>query len=319
IPGESSSGAVSASDYYSGKQQAVAQNAQATTPEKSVLVPTEDIQIKRVGNTRSLLVKRSPEELWPKLREFWKKTGFNLPVDNQKIGLMETDWAENRGAIPMDPVRQVIGKMFDNVYSSNQRDKYRTRVEPLPNGGSEIFITHRGMEENFTDKAQVNLEWMSRPSDPELEVEMLNRLFAKLTGEERATKDGPQAGQDLITLDQAQAGSTITIREDFPLAWRRVGFGLDRAGFIVEDRDRANGIYYVKYSPDSALKKDKGGFFGKLFSSKDDNLDVGQSFQVRVSSPDNTRSSVQFLSGKGDVLSEKAAAEAANLLMAKLQ
>ena len=321
IPGESGSGSVSASSFYSGggTRPAAARPQAQTEP---ILVASEDVKIKRVGNLRSLEVKMPPEQLWPKLREFWKDTGFELAVDDPKIGLMETNWAENRANIPLDGIRKVIGTVFDGIYSSNTRDRYRTRVEPIE-GGVEIFVTHRGMEENYTDQAQSNLVWMNRPSDPELEAEMLNRLMAKLTGDEKAAAAaGRPVGQELISVQKKPEGTAIVLAEDFPLAWRRVGFGLDRAGFIVEDRDRSNGVYYVKYIPDSASAEgEKKGFFGKIFggASNDKSLKADQRFQVVVAPEGDKSTSVKFTSERGAAVDAAISEEAATKLAGKLR
>ncbi len=321
IPGESGSGSVSASSFYSGGGTRPA-GARAQAQAEPVLVSSDDVKIKRVGNLRSLEVKMPPEQLWPKLREFWKDTGFELAVDDPKIGLMETNWAENRANIPLDGIRKVIGTVFDGLYSSNTRDRYRTRVEPI-DGGVEIFVTHRGMEENYTDQAQSNLVWMNRPSDPELEAEMLNRLMAKLTGDEQAAAAaGRPATQELISVQKKPDGTSILLAEDFPLAWRRVGFGLDRAGFIVEDRDRSNGVYYVKYTPDSASAEgEKKGFFGKIFggASDDKSLKADQRFQVVVAPEGNKSTSVKFTSERGAAVDAAISEEAATKLAGKLR
>jgi outer membrane protein assembly factor BamC len=321
IPGESGSGSVSASSFYSGGGTRPA-GARAQAQAEPVLVSSDDVKIKRVGNLRSLEVKMPPEQLWPKLREFWKDTGFELAVDDPKIGLMETNWAENRANIPLDGIRKVIGTVFDGLYSSNTRDRYRTRVEPI-DGGVEIFVTHRGMEENYTDQAQSNLVWMNRPSDPELEAEMLNRLMAKLTGDEQAAAAaGRPATQELISVQKKPDGTSILLAEDFPLAWRRVGFGLDRAGFIVEDRDRSNGVYYVKYIPDSAsVEGEKKGFFGKIFggASDDKSLKADQRFQVVVAPEGNKSTSVKFTSERGAAVDAAISEEAATKLAGKLR
>jgi len=235
---------------------------------------------------------------------------------------METNWAENRANIPLDGIRKVIGTVFDGLYSSNTRDRYRTRVEPIQ-GGVEIFVTHRGMEENYTDQAQSNLVWMNRPSDPELEAEMLNRLMAKLTGDEKAAAAaGRPAGQELISVQKKPEGTAIVLAEDFPLAWRRVGFGLDRAGFIVEDRDRSNGVYYVKYIPDSASAEgEKKGFFGKIFggASNDKSLKADQRFQVVVAPEGDKSTSVKFTSERGAAVDAAISEEAATKLAGKLR
>jgi outer membrane protein assembly factor BamC len=323
IPGEGKGGAVSASSYYNGS---AANKAGMSRVQKSepVLVASQDVKLKQVGKVRSLEVKMPAEQLWPKLREFWKSTGFDLTSDDPKIGLMETGWAENRAAIPMDGIRKVLGKVFDGMYSSNQRDRYRTRIEPV-DGGVEVFITHRGMEENYTDKSQSNLQWMNRPNDPELEAEMLNRLMVKLTGDEQAAKI--QAGtliapKELIALKKEAAGTSLVLAEDFPQAWRRVGFGLDRAGFIVEDRDRSNGTYYVKYAPDSASQdgNKKTGFFGSLFGgSKDKSLKEDQRFQVILASKTGQDTTVTFMSERGAAVDPQVSDEAANRLAQRLR
>lgn len=319
IPGESSSGSVSATEFYSGGSARPAGSRQQAQVE-SVLVDSSDIKIKRVGNLRSLEVKMPAEQLWPQLREFWKETGFELAVDDPKIGLMETNWAENRANIPLDGLRKIIGTVFDGIYSSNTRDRYRTRVEPIE-GGVEVFVTHRGMEENYTDQSQTALTWMNRPADPELEAEMLNRIMVKLTGnKEAAEATGRPIGQELISVQKKADGTLIILAEDFPLAWRRVGFGLDRAGFIVEDRDRSNGVYYVKYIPDSASSDGKKeGFFGKIFGGSDDKLKADQRFQVVVA-PEGTQSTtVKFTSERGGAVDAAVSDEAATKLAGKLR
>jgi outer membrane protein assembly factor BamC len=57
----------------------------------------------------------------------------------------------------------------------------------------------------------------------------------------------------------------LNIPDSFDVAWRRVGLALDRTGFTVEDRDRAQGVYFVRYV-DTASKEEKG-FFSKMFSN----------------------------------------------------
>lgn len=106
------------------------------------------------------------------------------------------------------------------------------------------------------------------------------------------------------------------------LAWRRVGFGLDRAGFIVEDRDRSNGVYYVKYIPDSAAKEgEKKGFLGKIFggSSGDKSLKADQRFQVVVAPEGDKSTSVKFTSERGAALDAAISEEAATKLAGKLR
>ena len=45
--------------------------------------------------------------------------------------------------------------MIDSVYSTAERDKFRTRLEPGSEPGTtEIYISHRGMYEVFVSRAR---------------------------------------------------------------------------------------------------------------------------------------------------------------------
>ncbi|RYE93910.1 MAG: outer membrane protein assembly factor BamC, partial [Oxalobacteraceae bacterium] len=107
-------------------------------------VSTDAVRIERAGNERWLVVKQTPEQLWPQLQQFWTDAGFTLDMESPQTGVMETNWNENRSKIPQDILRRTIGRVFDSAYSTGERDKYRTRLERRPDGATEIFISHRG-------------------------------------------------------------------------------------------------------------------------------------------------------------------------------
>ena len=71
--------------------------------------------------------------------------------------------------------------------------------------------------------------------------------------------------------------------EGFDRAWRRVGLALDRGGFTVEDRDRSQGVYFVRYiDPESAARNSSPpGFFSRLFSS-DSKPSNAQQYRIKV-------------------------------------
>ena len=229
-----------------------------------------DVRIERAGTQRWLVINRSADQLWGPVREFWQESGFLLSVDQADLGIMETDWAENRAKIPQDFIRNALGKMLDSVYSTAERDKFRTRLERTPTGGTEIYISHRGMVEVYTNREQDQTVWQPRAADPELETEFLRRLMVKLGVPQEQSKALVAAGAAKPTSRIATVGSApvVQIDEGFDRAWRRVGLALDRTGFTVEDRDRAQGTYFVRYVEPTADKKDPG-FFGKLFSGSD--------------------------------------------------
>jgi outer membrane protein assembly factor BamC len=227
----------------------------------------DKVRVERAGNQRWLVVKASPDVLWPQIKSFWEESGFTLSLDNATAGVMETEWNENRAKIPQDIIRRTIGKVFDSAYSTGERDKYRTRVERNADGTTEIYISHRGAEEIAQGPEKEIVTWTPRPSDPNLEAEFLARLLTKLGGTEataaRTAVDNAIVQPLHAFLKGEGAGRYVETDEGFDRSWRRVGLALDRAGFTVEDRDRVQGIYYVRYVADQVEKK---GFFGRLFS-----------------------------------------------------
>ncbi|TSE22464.1 Outer membrane protein assembly factor BamC [Tepidimonas sediminis] len=243
--------------------------AAAARPGTTVAAPVQlgDVRIERAGSQRWLVVDRAPEQLWPALRDFWQENGFLLTLDQPQLGLMETDWAENRAKIPQDIIRATIGKLFDNLYSTGERDKFRTRVERNAGGGSDIFISHRGMVEVYSNERKDNTVWQPRPADPELEAEFLRRLMVKLGVAQEQAKAATAAGAGPVQarLETREGRPVVVLDDNFDRAWRRVGLSLDRSGFTVEDRNRAEGVYFVRYvAPSAEPAQREPGFFGRL-------------------------------------------------------
>ncbi|MDR2991797.1 MAG: outer membrane protein assembly factor BamC [Burkholderiaceae bacterium] len=275
-------GTVSASSYQAG--QAAASNTAGSATAANRIA---DVHYVRDGNQRWLHVDQSPDKIWGVLRDFWQENGFLLTVDDPKVGVLETDWAENRAKIPDDIIRDTLGKVLDSLYSTGERDKFRTRVERTTNGGSDIYITHRGMEEVYTSARHDQTAWQPRPEDPGLEATFLRRLMVKLGASQEEAKaqipngNAPgtsQAGAaQVIALNGQQA---IQFKDEPDRAWRRVGLALDRSGFTVEDRDRSKGSYLVRYADPTAEKKEPG-FFAKLFGKSSAPLPTAR-YQIAV-------------------------------------
>jgi outer membrane protein assembly factor BamC len=238
-------------------------------PKPTVALNAQDnMRIERQGQFRWLVVPQTPEALWPQLRAFWEQRGLAIAVEDAKAGIIETTWAENRAKLPVDVIRSTIGRFFGNAFDTGERDQYRMRVERTATG-SEIYIAHRGAEEVYTGDRRENTTWRGRPSDPQLEAELLARLMVSL-----GAKDIPSA-QATITAaaaaPQAPAraravtgGAALEVDDPFDRAWRRVGLALDRGGFTVEDRDRTQGLYYVRYVDPKSAGKEEPGFWSRL-------------------------------------------------------
>jgi len=260
VPG---SGTVSAAAMQAG------QSAQATGNANAAAVQLGDVRIERDGNQRWLVVDRPADKLWEPVRDFWQQSGFNLEQADASVGIMETDWAENRAKLPQDLIRSALGKVLDSLYSTGERDKFRTRLERNSNGGTEIYISHRGMVEVYSNTTKDSTVWQPRPADPELETEFLRRLMVKLgvsQEQSKAVVAAPALRAQSARMATVNNLPVVQLDEGFDRAWRRVGLALDRTGFTVEDRNRNEGTYFVRYVAPNTDKKEPG-FFGKLFSS----------------------------------------------------
>ena len=251
-----------------------------------LILPTQDkARIERAGSQRWLVVKATPQQVWPVIKDFWQETGFIVNVDSPATGVIETDWAENRAKIPQGGVRKLLGKVMDGIYSTAERDKFRTRIEQASDG-TEVYISHRGMIEVYASERDDRTVWQPRPADPELEAEMLRRLMLRFGVESSKAQtllaDKPAPEQARIAKNMSVP--TLELDEGFDRAWRRVGLALDRIGFAVEDRDRSKGIYYVRYIDpqiDNNSKRDDG-FLSKLKFWKSNTPKASPALQINV-------------------------------------
>jgi outer membrane protein assembly factor BamC len=261
------------------------------------------------------------------VKDFWQETGFIVNLEIPEAGVMETDWAENRAKIPDGIIRNTLGKLLDSVYSTSERDKFRTRMErSIEAGSTEVYISHRGMEEVVTSSSgstQEQTKWQPRPPNPELEAEMLRRLMVRLGVQEdrvKAQLAGP-SGVPRASLSRSSDGATLSLDEQFDRAWRRVGLALDRVGFTVEDRDRSKGLYFVRYiDPETDNKSaDNKGWLSRLkFWGGDTAKPKNEQYQILVRGGDS-RAEVNVLDKSGAREKSETAGRILSLLYEQLK
>jgi outer membrane protein assembly factor BamC len=268
----------------------------AEARQKSVLPETENTKLVRAGTERWIVANTTPDKAWEILRDFWIDLGFVFAEENPMVGVMETDWAENRADIPNDLFRRTVGKYLDFFYSTDKRDKFRTRIEKGTEPGTvEIYVSHRGMEQVPTTKIDSStpaaFAWALMPPDPNLEAEILMRIMVRFGAEQEkavqqiTAKVEPQQERAQVVKDGDSV--KLVMSDDFDRAWRRVGLALDRVGFTVTDRNRQQGVYYVRYAnPDLDIAKaeDDNSWLGKLAFWRSNSKEVHpENYQVNVS------------------------------------
>ncbi len=281
------------------------------------------VEFRRLGNARWLHSTLPPEQLWPQIKGFWQDRGFTIESEDQNVGLMETNWAENKAKLPQDFIRKTLGSLLDSLYSTGERDKYRTRLERNEQGGTDIYVTHRGLVEVYTNSQRDDTGWQPRPSDPELEAEMTSRLMLKLGGKEEDAKTMVANAQPAaptfaeqprgnVPRSLAEVPDQLQVNEDFDRAWRRVGQSLDRHGFTIEDRDRKQGLFFLRYADPNQAGKEEPNFFQRLFGATSASSAVR--YRVSVKTEGNV-STVKVLDDKGVQQTNELAKRILQLLM----
>jgi outer membrane protein assembly factor BamC len=294
-----------------------------------VLPSVDKMRIERAGSQRWLVAGGTPEQLWPQIKDFWQELGFLVNLEVPEAGVMETDWAEDRAKLPQDIIRGTLGKVLDSLYSTAERDKFRTRLEKGSEPGTtEIYISHRGMYEVYIDEGKTETKWQPRPAEPELEAEMLRRLMVRLGVEEGRAKSmlAAEPKQERAKLTRGTDGvGALALLEPFDRAWRRVGLALDRVGFTVEDRDRTQGLYFVRYidpEADNRKKEDKGWLSKlnpmNLLQGGKSKIDPQAQYRIHVVGSGD-ESQVRILTREGGVDNSETARKILNLLHEQLK
>ena len=295
---QSQGGSVSAATFQSAA-------ASGAVPSSASLVAPADLgqlRVERLGNQRWLSTPLTPEQVWPQLQSFWRERKVVLTLDDAAAGVMETEWLEVKTKISTDFIRNTIGKVFESLYSTGERDRYRVRVERTAKNGSEIYVSHRGVSEVYSSAQKDTTVWQPRPADPQLEAELLSRMLVKFAPikEEEAKQmvAGAAAPPARARILEGRPASTLQMDDSFERAWRRVGLALDRSGFTVEDRDRAQGLYFVRYVDPASAGKEEPGFFAKLFSSDKSVISGPARYRVAVKG-EGDASTVSVLNAQG--------------------
>ncbi len=105
----------------------------------------QNVEVKRDNFRRWLLVDMPPNEVWLLSKEFFRSYGFKIERENQKIGILETDYLEIDTKVPdksLGAIRAMLAKALKTQYGLPIADKYRIRIESLDNTNqSEVYLT----------------------------------------------------------------------------------------------------------------------------------------------------------------------------------
>lgn len=268
----------------SSQQTTYSGYSSAENQQKEVLPELgKDVKFERDGNVFWLDVKMTSNELWPAVRSFVGKTGFEIKYANQSIGTLDTSWRENEdGASWM--VTMTSGAQ------GSYMDKFRFRLERgADKKHTRLYIRHKGariakdvVNKNLWDEDEdaITMDgddtqktlWIARPSDPELEIEMLQNFMVYIGLDEDAVDDelSVYSNKKVARIISNDKGMALEVNENFPRTWRRIGLALDRMGFVVDDRNRSAGVYYISLPEKFETKEEKNWFERMLNKDKEE-------------------------------------------------
>ncbi len=254
---------------------------------KEKILPTPDsVHLERAGSQRWLVVQAPPEKIWPVIREFWAELGFAVRVENSDTGVMETEWVDP-SSLTKDNKGNYLDKFqgwLDRLNTLANRQKFRTRLDRGESEGTtEIYMSHRAVSDTPDDgkvkvrnrlgefdmgyapqKQARTIADKERADAEDLDAELLRRLMVRLGVEDQKSRSIMENNTTQLraSLSKATDGTlTLAVNDEFDRAWRRIGLALDRVGFVVEDKNRSNGVYFVRYTDvdiDAAPKTKKG-------------------------------------------------------------
>ncbi len=313
VPG----GATSYSEYsqqQDGQQPGVEQ----------VLRTPDGVRLEKAGTQRWLVVDAPAEKVWPVVREFWLDQGFAVRVENAETGVMETEWVQSDD-ITVEEDKRNIGEKFDKwldrLSGLADRRKFRTRLERgEQKDTTEVYMTHRtvagapddGKQKVQTQLGEIDLGYRVDAKDntvkldqfeQDLDAELMRRLMVRLgVVESRAREiaNNPVVEKHAEVIKEADQSVTLKLKDNYARGWRRVGLALDRVGFVVEDKDRSRGLYYVRYADvelDTGPKKNKG-LFDTLAFWRDDEEEIQN--KSKPKEEDTVLDKLKFWKGKDE-------------------
>ena len=252
-----------------------------------VLSTPDGVRMEKAGGQRWLVVDAPAEKVWPVVREFWLDQGFAVRIEDAQTGVIETEWVRSDDIDVEEDTRgygERFDKWMDKLSGLADRRKFRTRLERGEiKTTTEIYMTHRtvagtpddGKERIQTQLGEIDTGYRADKTDKtikldeyerDLDAELLRRLMVKLgVAEEKAKQiaNSPVREKRAEVVKKSDHSVTLKLRDSYDRGWRRVGLALDRIGFVVEDKNRAEGVFYVRYADiniDDTPKKKKGLF-----------------------------------------------------------
>ena len=223
--------------------------------------------IKVLEDEHILAVTGAPKQVWPQLQAFMAESSYELELDDEELGVIETVWDEDPEALT--------------------RDKFKIFAEAGQEAGTTLLYVSQKAEALGGEG-----EWVPRDRDKMQEREFVERLQAYLVGERAGPRPedltvaeayGSAAAPAVETTGAAGAAAAmvatdgglaslvdagggkiyLAVQQELSVAWRPVGAALEKAGFTIDQSDKSRGIYFVRV-PAAEGEATKRGLLNKM-------------------------------------------------------
>ena len=250
----------------------------------------QNVEVMRDKYRRWLVVHLPPSQVWSLSKEFFRSYNFKIEKENQKIGILETDYLEIETKVPdksLGTIRAGLAKVLKTQYGPPIADRYRVRIEPIEGQNkSEVYLTLSSIGEVVSGATRV---WQARPKDVELETEMLLKLMVFLGNDrvEAISKIHYNTSFNDATVEVIASESgyaSLVFPYNKKQAWSYLGWALDELGVDVDDRDSIEGSFLIKATPNK-------GFFAKILGS----IDKDTTYQLVIKEVGASQSTVIFV------------------------
>jgi len=258
--------------------------------DENVVKRVQNVEVMRDKYRRWLVVDLPASEVWMLTKEFFRSFNFKINKENQKIGILETDYLEIETVVPdksLGAIRASLAKVLKTQYGLPIADKYRVRIEPIEGQNkSEVYLTLSSIGEVVSGATRV---WQPREKDVELETEMLLTLMVFLGNDRTEAINKIQsietANGIIAMVETADNGhASLIFPYDKEQTWSYLGWALDELNIDIDDRDSREGSYFINVTPSK-------GFFSRILST----ISSTKTYQLIIKEVDELSTYVYFV------------------------
>ena len=217
------------------------------------------VRIQSLSGERWALVNVAPGQLWPQVRAFLTTSGIGVAAVDAEAGLIDTQWFKLED-------RELAVRFQFRVDTGVQRNTAELH----------ILQQNRGVED---------ATWPRESDDGDLERKMLQDVSQYLANSAETAPISMMADRSMsdsgrIALEDTEEETRIRLELPFDRAWASLVKGTEQADFVIDDRNRSEGVLYATFV--GPQDEDDSGWFDWLWGGEDEHLLAGHKYQIHL-------------------------------------